>query len=179
MHSYDFNKLAKARYSCRNYDTRPVEREKLNLILEAGRVAPSAVNFQPWHFFVIDSSEDLPEIHKVYHRDWFKTAPCVIVLCGNHESSWKRQDGKDHCDVDVAIAADHMTLQATEVGLATCWICNFDPEKVREVLTLPDHLEPVVILSLGYPLDQVNPDRHTEKRKPIGEIVTFGLQTFK
>jgi len=177
MHSNHFIKLAKARYSCRNYDVRPVEQVKLDLILEAGRVAPSAVNFQPWHFYVLTESVDLEGIQSAYHREWFRTAPCVIVICGDHEKGWKRKvDGKDHTDVDVAITTDHMTLQATELGLGTCWICNFDVEKARELLKLPAHLEPVVILPLGYPLDEGVPDRHDEKRKPLSEIVTYGLQ---
>ena len=169
----DFLELARNRYSCRQYDAREVEVEKLELVLEAGRVAPSAVNFQPWHFYVIRGAENLQQLHAVYHREWFRTAPCVVVICGDHGASWKRKDGKDHCDIDVGIVAVHMTLQATDLGLATCWICNFDPEMTRELLELPDHLEPMVLLPLGYPLDQVNPDRHSEKRKPLSEIVTY------
>ena len=169
-----FIELAKQRYSCRNYDSSPVEQDKLDLILEAGRIAPSAVNYQPWHFIVIREKENLQKIHTVYHREWFRTAPCVIVICGDHDQSWKRkQDGKDHCDIDVAITVDHMTLQATELGLATCWICNFDKGKTIETLNLPSNLEPIVILPVGYPLDQVEPSRHDEKRKGIGEIVSF------
>ena len=168
-----FLEIAKNRYSSREYDSRPVELEKLELILEAGRIAPSAVNFQPWHFYVIQGAGNLEKVHPVYHREWFRTAPCVLIICGDHSSSWKRKaDGKDHADIDVAITVDHMTLQATELGLATCWICNFDPVQTTEVLNLPDHLEPAVILSLGYPLDAVDPDRHKSKRKPLSEIVT-------
>jgi nitroreductase len=169
-----FLDLAKKRYSCRNYAPDPVEPGKLDLVLEAGRIAPSAVNFQPWHFIVIREKENLQKIHAAYHREWFQTAGCVIVICGDHRQSWKRkQNGKDHCDIDVAIAVDHMTLQATELGLATCWICNFDKEKAIEILQLPDHLEPIVFLPLGYPLDHADPGRHNEKRKVINEIVSF------
>jgi nitroreductase len=171
-----FLDIARNRYSCRNYDTQPVDQVKLDLILEAGRVAPSAVNFQPWHFFVLTESADLEKFYSAYHREWFNTAPCVIVICGDHERAWKRKsDGKDHADVDVAITTDHMTLQATELGLGTCWICNFDVKKTRELLKLPAHLEPIVILPVGYPLDEVVPDRHDEKRKPLSEIVSYGL----
>jgi len=171
-----FLDIARKRYSCRNYDSRPVEQVKLERILEAGRVAPSAANLQPWHFYVINESVDLEKFQPAYHREWFKTAPCVIVICGDHERAWKRKvDGKDHSDVDAAITTDHMTLQATELGLATCWICNFDVERTRELLKLPAHLEPVVILPVGYPLDDVDPDRHDNKRKPLTEIVTYGL----
>ncbi len=169
-----FIELAKRRYSCRNYDLRPVEKDKLELILEAGRIAPSAVNYQPWHFIVNQGKENLKKIYGVYHREWLQTAPCVIVVCGDHNQSWKRkQDGKDHCDIDIAIAVDHMTLQATELGLATCWICNFDKEKTIETLNLPSYLEPIVILPVGYPLDQPDPFRHGEKRKTIQDIVSF------
>ena len=173
-----FLDLARRRYSCRKFDSRPVEPEKLELILEAGRVAPSAVNFQPWHFYVIGEADELKKLHAVYHREWFRSAPCVIVICGDHSSSWKRKsDNKDHTDIDAAITTDHMTLQATELDLATCWICNFDPEKTRELLGLSEHLEPLVLLPVGYPLDKVDPDRHREKRKPLSEIVSFGLQS--
>ena len=169
-----FIELAKRRYSCRNYDPRPVEQDKLELILEAGRIAPSAVNLQPWHFIVIREKENLRKIHNVYHREWFQTAPCVIVICGDHNKSWKRkQDGKDHCDIDIAIAVDHMTLQATELGLATCWICNFEKEKTISTLNLPSDLEPIVILPVGYPLDQTDPSRHAGKRKKIQDITSF------
>ncbi|MDF1574596.1 MAG: nitroreductase family protein [Bacteroidales bacterium] len=176
MHSNHFIELAKSRYSCRSYEARPVEQEKLTLILEAGRVAPSAVNFQPWHFYVIREKHDLERFYEAYHREWFRTAPCVIVVCADHSRSWKRKDdGKDHADVDIAIATDHMTLQAAELGLATCWICNFNVEKTRELLKLPGHREPVVILPLGYPLDRADPERHRDKRKPLSEIVSYGL----
>jgi len=169
----DFLELAKNRYSCRKYDAKPVEEEKLRLVLEAGRVAPSAVNFQPWHFYVIRGRENLQRIHPVYHREWFRSAPCVIVICGDHGQSWKRKDGKDHCDIDIGIVTDHMTLQATALGLATCWVCNFDASMTSELMELPDQLEPVVLLPLGYPLDRADPERHREKRKSISEIVTY------
>ena len=171
-----FLEIAKNRYSCRKYDARRVEEEKLMLVLEAGRVAPSAVNFQPWHFYVIQETDDLERFYGAYHREWFRTAPCVIVICADHRHSWKRKaDGKDHGDVDAAITTDHMTLQATELGLATCWICNFYVERTRELLKLPEYLEPVVILPLGYPLDNTDPERHNEKRKPLSEIVSYGI----
>jgi nitroreductase len=169
----DFLELAKLRYSCRNYDPRPVEAEKLEKVLEAGRVAPSAANLQPWHIFVVTGERELSQLHQVYHREWFRSAPCVIVICGDHDRSWKRKDGKDHCDIDIGIITDHMTLQATALGLGTCWICNFDARVTSELLELDDRLEPMVLLPLGYPLDRVDPERHHEKRKPLSEIVTF------
>jgi len=142
-------------------------------ILEAGRIAPSAVNYQPWYFVVVKDPDNLQRLYECYPREWFKTAPCVIVLCGDHRQSWKRKDGKDHCDIDVAIAADHMTLQATSEGLATCWVCNFNRPLLSSILHLPDEVEPVVMLPVGYPSDKTDPNRHREKRKKTEEIVFF------
>jgi len=169
----DFINLAKQRYSCRNYDSKPVTQEKLDLVLEAGRIAPSAANRQPWHFIVIREKENLEKIGRVYHHDWFIKAPCVIILCGDHSQSWKRKDHKDHTDIDIAIAADHMTLQAADLGLGTCWICNFDADLCCKLFNLPANLEPIVLLPLGYPLDMSDPERHTSQRKPLNEIVSY------
>jgi nitroreductase len=168
----DFMQLAKERFSSRRYKQLVVEDKKLNFVLEAGRIAPSAVNYQPW-FFVVVRGENLENVRSCYHREWFRTAPMCIVICSDHSRSWKRADGKDHADIDAAIAADHITLAATSIGLATCWICNFDTQKLAEVLDLPDHIEPVVILPLGYPDDAVNTKRHASKRKALSEIVVY------
>lgn len=169
----DFLHLAKQRYSTRQYDPKAVEPEKLSYILESGRIAPSAANYQPWYFIVVTDEPARSKMWEVYHRPWFKDAPVYIVLCADHNKSWKRADGKDHADVDIAIAADHMTLAAAEQGLGTCWICNFDALKCSEVLGFPSHIEPVVILSLGYPLDKCDPERHLKHRKPVGDIVRW------
>jgi nitroreductase len=166
----DFLKLAKNRYSCRRYRKQPVEKEKLEQVLEAARVAPSACNFQPYCFVVVTDEELKNEVASAYGGRWLKEAPAIIVACGDHKKSWKRFDGKDHCDVDVAIAVDHITLAAAELGLGTCWICAFNAERCREVLNLPDHIEPVVLLPIGYPDDQVNPGRHQENRRPMEDL---------
>jgi nitroreductase len=166
----NFLELAKKRYSCRKYRNQKVEDEKLNLVLEAGRIAPSAVNYQPWIFIVVKSG-NIDNIRGCYHREWFASAPLYIVLCANHVQSWKRKEGKDHADLDAAIAADHMTLAATDIGVATWWVCNFDKEKLTKTLNLPAHFEPVVILPLGYPDDQPDENRHETKRKKMQEIL--------
>ncbi len=165
----DISTLIKERYSLRSYSDKEVEKEKLMKILEAGQYAPSAVNFQPWHFIVITDKEVHRKASEIYHRDWFKQAPVYIFICGDHSASWKRkEDGKDHCDIDTAIAVDHMTLQAAALGLGTCWICNFHVQQCREFFHLPDYIEPIAILSLGYP----DKEQKTEKkRKPLEEIV--------
>jgi nitroreductase len=167
----EFLELAKSRYSSRKYKSQSIEKEKLELVLEAGRIAPSASNKQPWYFIVVDEPELLQNIKSCYQKDWIQSAPCVIVILGDHNLSWKRDDGKDHCDVDISIAIDHMTLAATNIGLSTCWICKFDAKKTSEIFNLPSHIEPIALLPIGYPEDQTNTNRHDRLRKPLHEIV--------
>jgi nitroreductase len=164
--------IAKKRYSVRSYLEKEVERDKLVQILEAGRIAPSAVNYQPIHLLVITDQKEKEKVAEAYPRDWFKKAPVIIVACGDHSKSWKRNDGKDHCDIDVAIAIDHMTLAATDLGLGTCWVCAFDAKRCHEILELPENLEVVALLPLGYPTGE----RSNEiKRQSLEEFVSWGI----
>jgi nitroreductase len=164
-----FSQLITRRYSVRNYKSTPVENHKLEQVLGAARLAPSAVNFQPWHFIVVTQPENLAKIHLTYHREWFRTAPVIIIACADHSLSWKRSfDGKDSAEIDVAIAVDHMMLQAADLGLGTCWVCNFDTQRCAEALKLPGHIEPVVLVPLGYPENEEIPQK---KRKLLEEII--------
>jgi nitroreductase len=163
-----FNQLLRERYSIREYKPLKVSKALVIEVLEAGRMAPSAANKQPWNFILISNEKNLDHLKKAYDREWFKNVPQMIVVCGNHQESWKRTvDQKDHCDVDAAIAIDHMTLRATELGLGTCWVCHFDPAIVREVLQLPEHVEPIALLPLGYPVENNAP---AKKRKAFSEV---------
>ena len=113
----------------------------------------------------------LGRLYACYPREWFKTAPCVIAICGDHNEGWHRtRDGKDHTDIDVAITVDHLTLMATEMGLGSCWVCNFDAEKCSEVLGLPAHIEPIVLLPVGFPANHNNHGSAEKKRKPLHSI---------
>jgi nitroreductase len=166
-----FNELLKERYSVRNYSTQPIENEKLNMVLEAARLAPSAVNYQPVRLYVVMEKGKLSDIKGCYHREWIKNAPVVIVAVGLHSVAWKRgSDLKDSTDIDTAIAIDHMTLQATELGLGTCWVCNFDVDKCRKILELNQDEEPIALLPIGYPAD-VNTS--PKKRKRLDEMVIW------
>lgn len=160
--------LMKKRCSVRKFQDRPIEREAMLKVLEAGRVAPSACNLQPWHFIVVQDQQLKNQLGK-----WEAKAPAIIVICGNHQKSWRRQDGKDHCDIDVAIAVDHMTLAAADLGLGTCWVCWFDAFQCAQILGLPSHMEPVVLLPIGYPAETSDPQRHDKARKPLSEIVSW------
>jgi nitroreductase len=164
-----FSELLIRRYSVRQYKKQPVEKRKLTQVLEAARMAPSAVNYQPWHFIIVQKPENLEKLQKTYPRDWFKTAPVIILACADHSQSWKRSiDGKDSGEIDVAIAVDHLTLQAAELGLGTCWVCNFDTQRCAESLKLPGHITPVAMIPIGYPEDENTP---AKKRKPLEEII--------
>lgn len=169
----NFLELARARYSVRNYLDTPVEEEKLQYILECGRVAPSAANFQPWHIIVIRDAGMRERLGATYNRKWFMEAPVVLVICGDHHAGWKRSDGKDHTDIDVSIIIDHMTLAAAELGLGTCWICNFDADLCRNILKLPDNVEPVACLPLGYPGREPDDRARHLVRKDLKEIIHY------
>jgi len=166
----NFLELAKARYSVRNYLDRQVEEDKLNYVVECGRIAPSAANFQPWHIIVIRELE-IRRRMVTYPRPFFLEAPVILVICGDHNLGWKRRDGKDHTDIDAAIITDHMTLAATEQGLGTCWICNFDAVQCREILQLPANIEPIVCLTLGYPGKEPDDRARHLVRKEMKEII--------
>ena len=164
-----FLELVKNRYSVRSYEQRAIDPEKLQYVMECTRLSPSAVNLQPWKFYIVSKPEDCAKIRQCYHRDWFNEAPMYIIACSNHDESWKRRrsEPKDHADIDVAIAVEHICLAATEQGLATCWVCNFNAEKCCEVLQLPENMEPVVLVPIGYPLDECK----EKNRKTLEDIL--------
>ena len=165
----NFLELSQARYSVRSYQERAIEPEKLNYVMECTRLAPSAVNLQPWKFFVVTKPEDCAKIRQCYHRDWFNEAPMYIIACSNHDESWKRRrsEPKDHADIDISIAVEHLCLVAAEQGLGTCWVCNFDVTLCRELFGIAEPLEPVVLIPIGYPT--VN-EPGEKNRKPMNEV---------
>ncbi|MBO5235010.1 MAG: nitroreductase family protein [Alistipes sp.] len=164
-----FLELVEARYSSRSYSDRAVEPEKVEYLLECARLAPSAVNFQPWKFVVVESVEKRARLQECYLREWFREAPLYVVVCADKAQSWKRKlDGHDHADIDAAIATEHICLAATELGLGSCWVCNFDADLCSEVLDLEGELYPVAIVPIGYPTDEPT----SKKRKPIEDVVS-------
>lgn len=169
-----FQDLILARQSVRAFKSEQPKKELLEMVLEAARMAPSAVNFQPWQFIVVSNKEKLQALQGCYHREWFQTAPVCIVVLGNHNQAWHRQaDNKDHTDVDVAIAIDHLTLQASELGLGTCWVCNFEVDKVVSLFDLPTYLEPIALIPIGFPQDENDVLVTEKKRKSLDEIVKW------
>lgn len=165
----EFLELAKSRYSVRAYQPTPVEEEKLQQVLEAACLAPTAANRQPFRLIVIATAGREEELQRIYSRQWFTRAPLIICACAVAEEGWVRVDGKPYADVDVTIAMDHLILAARSLDLGTCWVADFDPAAAREVLGLPDGVEPVAFTPLGYPADQPRPKR----RKPLSDLVRY------
>ena len=164
----DYSELIEKRYSVRAYKPDPVEDEKLQQVLEAARLAPTAANRQPFQLIMIRTAGRQAELKRIYGRDWFVQAPLVICACGIPAQGWvRRDDDKSYADVDVAIAMDHLILAAANAGLGTCWIAAFDPDAAREVLGLPDGVEPIVFTPLGYAADQPG----EKKRKALSDLV--------
>ena len=165
----EFSELITNRYSVRAYKSDPVEEEKLQQVLEAARLAPTAVNRQPFQFIVIHTAGREEALRRIYHRSWFSQAPLVICACGLLEAAWSRRDGKNYAYVDTTIAMDHLILAATGLGLGTCWVAAFDVEAAREILGLPANVEPVAFTPLGYPADQPK----VKERKPLSALVRY------
>lgn len=162
--------LAQSRYSVRDYQPTPVSDDDLQYILESARLAPSACNRQPWHFYLCTSADALSKVQKCYDREWFRTAPMVIICCIDHGGEWVRQsDRHAHGIVDISIAAEHICLAATERGLGTCWVCNFDAQLCHQLFHLPDQYEAAILLPLGHP----NTVPTEKKRCKMSEILTI------
>ncbi|RKJ18721.1 nitroreductase [bacterium D16-50] len=168
----DFIEIAKKRYSVRSYQDKKVEEEKLQKILEAAHVAPTAANLQPARLIAVQSREGLGKIGKGAN---LYGAPLAIIVCADHSKAWVRPyDKKQTGDIDASILTDHMMLQATELGLGSVWICYFKPDVIRKEFGLPDHLEPVNILAVGYSDEEAaDPERHSQTRIPVDELVSY------
>lgn len=161
--------LPQTRFSARKYTDKPVSDEDLAYIMECARMAPSAVNRQPWKFIIVRSKEARERLWKAYDREWFQSAPLYIVCMKNNAECWtRRKDDKKHGDIDVAIATEHICLAATERGLGTCWVCNYDTDVMRELFP-SDDFEAVAIIPLGHIADDC--PRMEKNRKDMADII--------
>lgn len=168
----NFLNIAKQRFSVRSYTGQAVEKEKLDKILEAAHVAPTAANLQPAQLIVVQSEDGLAKIGRAAN---IYGVPLAIIVCADHEKAWVRPfDKKQTGDIDTSILTDHMMLQATELGLGSVWICYFKPDVISREFKLPDHLEPVNILAVGYSNEEAaEPERHSKTRIPINQLVSY------
>ena len=168
----DFTSLSAERYSLRKFSNQSVEAEKLNVILEAGRNAPTAHNLQPQRIFVLQSPAALEKIDGCTGCHFHP--PVMLVVAYDASEAWNREDdGKNHGEIDAALATGQMMLQAAELGLGTTYIGMFDPEKVLTAFPEMAGLTPIALLALGYPAEGAHPSRLHNSRKPLEELVTY------
>ena len=170
-----FLDLAKRRYSTRAYTDQTIEKENLEMILEAGRIAPTGHNNQPQRIIVVQSSEGLEKVKKAAE---IYNAQLALIVCTDTDEVWERPfDGKKLTDIDATIVTDHMILAATEEGIDSVWICRFKEDVIKAEFALPDNIQPVNILALGYrdaaKWRAKEKNRHEEERKPITETVFY------
>ncbi|MCR5027129.1 MAG: nitroreductase family protein [Methanobrevibacter sp.] len=147
----DFDEVINKRYSVRGYLDKEVEKEKLNYVLKAATTAPTGVNNQPFKVFVIDTKKNKEALSEIYPSEWFVQAPYVLCVVSQKDKAWVRKwDNKNISEIDATIVMDHIILAATSVGLGTCYIAAFKPDKAREFLKLEDNEEPILFTPLGY-----------------------------
>ena len=166
----DFIKLARDRYSVRSFSDKKIGQDKVDLILKAAQVAPTARNFQPQRLLVLQSQEALEK--------WRRCTVChfneqlVILVCYNSEESSKRSyDGQDSGFIDGSIIMTHMMMESWDLGIGSTWVMNFDPEAVRREFALEPNLVPVSALTMGYAADDACPNPRHSQRKPLEETV--------
>ena len=152
-----FQELAKNRYSVRSFRETPIEKEHMDLILEAGRVAPTACNFQPQKIYVARSAEAREKLASVCRCTF--GAPVILVVGYDRTRDWKNKlmPGLTSGETDAAIVCTHMMLQAADLGIGSCWVGYFNPDKVAEVLGLPENLTVSALLPIGYPAENAEP----------------------
>ena len=170
----DFMELAKERYSVRSYSGKPVEQEKIDLILKAAQLAPTAVNFQPQRIYVLKSEEAMAKINRLCRCIY--GAPMVFLICSDERKTWKSQTERGYSsgEMDCSIVCTHMMLEAWDLGIGSCWVRGFDKNKIAEAYGLPENLEPVAFLPLGYPAEGSHPAKGWhDKRKSLEETVEW------
>lgn len=168
----NFTELAESRYSVRKFSPRPVEQEKLEAILQAGRAAPTACNLQPQRVLAIQSPAALETLQKCSVHHFGETL--ALLVCYDKTECWTRgYDGRASGETDAAIVATHMMLAAWELGIGSTWIMHFIPRAVRTEFHLPDHVEPAAMLLMGYPAEDCAPSPMHGSRKELGETVTY------
>lgn len=165
----EFQELMRARRSIRGYRPDPVPGESLQRILEAARLAPTAANRQPFQILVVTDSATRARLKEVYERDWFYTAPVILVGCVDPAKAWQRADGFNAAEVDISIVMDHIILSAADEGLGTCWICNFNEGRAKEILGIPSGVRAIAMTPLGYPAAEPRPF----ERKPLSALVRY------
>ena len=166
-----FLELAENRYSVRSYSDRPIEQEKMDLILWAGQVAPTAVNYQPQKIYVLKSKDALQKVRTVTRFSY--DAPVVLLVCADETQVWRSPaEQYDTGEMDASIVCTHMMLEAWELGIGSVWVRGFDSRQVAKVFDLPKHIRPICLLPIGYPAEDSEPYAEWHfSYKPLKETV--------
>ena len=168
----EFKEVVKNRYSCKKYRNNKVEPEKLEAILAAGRLAPTAKNLQEQHIYVLQSEEMLAKVDALTPCRY--NAPVVLVVAFDKNNVFTYPgDKRDSGVEDATIVATHMILAAADEGVDSCWVNFFDPEKAAEALGLPENEEVLMLMDLGYAAEGAGPLVNHDSRKPLSETVTY------
>ena len=167
----DFLELAKQRYSERFFDTRSIEQEKVDKILEVGRVVPTACNYQPQKFYILKSKKAVELVKRI--TPYTFNAPLIILVCYDTNIVWKnrREEGYNSGEQDIAIAATTMIYEAESLGIHSLWIRGFNSKDAIKAFNLPENIIPGMILALGYPSEKSKPSDWHFKRKPIEDFI--------
>lgn len=168
----EFEKLIADRYSVRKFKPEHLSKEVIDKILAAGHLAPTGCNFQPQRILVLNTDESLEKLKKCTKCHF--NAPTAMLICHNKDESWRRRsNGELSSYVDAAIVTTHMMLAAHDLGVGNCWVMAFEPEAMRENYNIPENIDPVALLVMGYPADDATPlDMHC-KFRPIEEVVVY------
>ncbi|MBP3592456.1 MAG: nitroreductase family protein [Clostridia bacterium] len=168
----DYEQLIRERYSVRSYKPQHLPKEAIDKILAAGHVAPTGCNNQPQRILVLNTDASM-ELLRGCTRSHFD-APCAMLICHNRNESWKRPyDGALSSPVDAAIVTTHMMLAAHNIGVGSCWVMHFNPTAMRETFAIPEGIEPVALLLLGYPAEDASPKHYHNEFRPIDEVVFY------
>ena len=167
----EFKEILEKRQSIRKFDHKPVPKETLDAILEAGRKAPTAKNLQPQKIYVVTSEEGLARIDQASPCRY--QAPVVLLVCGDCEAAWQKREDYNTVEMDCCIVATHMMLAACDEGIGSIWIERFDDEKVKQLFELPANIRPILLMPLGYPASDCPDNVNHHNRKPLTETVEY------
>lgn len=168
----EFDKIASERYSVRKFENKNLEKEVIEKIINAGHLAPTGCNYQPQRILVLNSKESMEKLKKCTkcHFD----APCAMIVCYNNEETWTRPyDKAISAPVDGAIVTTYMMQKAWDLGVGSCWVMHFNPEKLKAEFNIPDNFVPLALLVMGYPHKDSKPLELHNKYRPIEEVVFY------
>lgn len=168
----DFEKVITERYSVRKFENKHLEKEVIDKIIHAGHIAPTGCNYQPQRILVLNTDDSIEKLKKCTkcHFD----APCAMLVCYSKDETWKRPyDGALSAPIDASIVTTYMMLEAQNIGVGSCWVMHFNPFSMRETFNIPENIEPVALLVMGYPHKDASPIEMHSKFRPIDEVVFY------